>query len=192
MNTMEHSQARGSSARTDAPRPLSITKHIAQRERSVNHESEVSDGKAPLAMDSSPAHPGGNRSLTMPKRGDRDTERCRKRGSRDTEDARSRTGTLSPSHASEGDARTLHAPRSPETGSPIGSFSLPEPLVLTPRIIVTPEYRAVDESVSTLWAAVQLSTQVCLPNTGQARHSRDSEESEDRTTGHSQETSSSG
>jgi hypothetical protein len=35
------------------------------------------------------------------------------------------------------------------------------PLVLTPWITVTPEYRAVDQGVAAVWTAVQLSTQVC-------------------------------
>ncbi|KAK4126170.1 hypothetical protein N657DRAFT_567360 [Parathielavia appendiculata] len=36
------------------------------------------------------------------------------------------------------------------------------PCVLAPSIVVTPEYRVVDEGVATVWAAVELSTQVCL------------------------------
>ncbi|KAK3307037.1 uncharacterized protein B0T15DRAFT_162491 [Chaetomium strumarium] len=152
----EYNQPGDPSLWADAPRPLHITKQSAQgrNSRCLNHESDASDGP----MDSPPAPPGGNRSLTIPKRGDRDTDRYRKKGSKATEDTRPSTCTLSPFRASEGDARTLHAPRSTGPVPPIGSPSFPDPLVLIPRIIVTPEYQAVDEGASMLWAAVQLST----------------------------------
>jgi hypothetical protein len=60
-----------------------------------------------------------------------------------------------PSYNLEDDARTMQTlvlspPQSPSV-----------PLILTPRITVTPEYRAVDQGVAAVWAAVQLSAQVC-------------------------------
>ncbi len=37
------------------------------------------------------------------------------------------------------------------------------PFVLAPRIVVTPESKTLDDGVATLWAAVQLSTQLRRP-----------------------------
>ena len=45
-------------------------------------------------------------------------------------------------------------------GSPLRQPPL-DACVLTPRIIVTPEHHAVDEDTTAVWAAVQVSTQVC-------------------------------
>lgn len=70
-------------------------------------------------------------------------------------------------------------PRSPVTpdpgpvsrsGSPDGTAPL-EPSVLVPRIVVTPENKALDEGVVTLWATVQISTQISRASApDQARH----------------------
>ncbi|KAK3379947.1 hypothetical protein B0T24DRAFT_176105 [Lasiosphaeria ovina] len=45
-----------------------------------------------------------------------------------------------------------------------GGAAPPDPFVLVPRIVVTPESKALDDGVTGLWAAVQLSTQVCPAN----------------------------
>ncbi|KAK0672281.1 hypothetical protein QBC41DRAFT_217558 [Cercophora samala] len=60
------------------------------------------------------------------------------------------------------------SPIPPEPDSPRSSpdkgVSAPDPLVLVPRIVVTPEHKALDEGAVSLWAAVQLSTQISRAN----------------------------
>ncbi|KAK4193692.1 hypothetical protein QBC35DRAFT_421860 [Podospora australis] len=65
-------------------------------------------------------------------------------------------------------------PRSPVPDSP-GSSSSPEPpasdpFVLVPRIVVTPEHKALDQGAVTLWAAVQISTQISRANAPDQAH----------------------
>jgi hypothetical protein len=62
---------------------------------------------------------------------------------------------LSPSYDSEDGGRALHSPVLTGRESPPGPtsppcLSLPKQCVLAPRIVVTPEYRAVDEGVATV------------------------------------------
>ncbi|KAK4134296.1 hypothetical protein BT67DRAFT_380390 [Trichocladium antarcticum] len=93
---------------------------------------------------------------------------------------------MSPSYDSEDAAGTQHIPLPVELESPVqfppGPY-LPEPLVLTPQIVVTPEYSALDEGVATLWAAVQLSAQVCRVN---GPDQKDHDTAYGQTTGHRQ------
>ncbi|KAK4197226.1 hypothetical protein QBC40DRAFT_334098 [Triangularia verruculosa] len=65
----------------------------------------------------------------------------------------------------------VEPPRSPippepdsPTSSPDEGPPAPDPLVLVPRIVVTPEHKALDEGAVSLWAAVQLSTQISRAN----------------------------
>lgn len=101
---------------------------------------------------------------------------------------------MSPSYDSEDAAGTQHIPLPAELESPVqfqfppGPY-LPEPLVLTPQIVVTPEYSALDEGVATLWAAVQLSAQVCRVN---GPDQKDHDTAYGQTTGHRREPSTSG
>lgn len=65
----------------------------------------------------------------------------------------------------------VEPPRSPmppepdsARNSPDEVGAAPDPLVLVPRIVVTPEHKALDEGAVSLWAAVQLSTQISRAN----------------------------
>lgn len=88
--------------------------------------------------------------------------------------AKSRSSLL-PSYDLETDARTVHAPVlegiESNTGSPLRE-SLPEACVLAPRIVVTSEYGVVDEGIATVWAAAQLSTQVCRADAPGLQHDK--------------------
>ena len=54
----------------------------------------------------------------------------------------------------------LNNPGEWTTGSPFQHPHL-DACLLAPRIIVTPEHHAVDEDTTAVWAAVQVSAQVC-------------------------------
>ncbi|KAK4176706.1 hypothetical protein QBC36DRAFT_300905 [Triangularia setosa] len=72
--------------------------------------------------------------------------------------------------AANGMDSIVEPPRSPiplEPDSPSSSPDEPpptSPLVLVPKIVVTPEHKALDEGAVSLWAAVQLSTQISRAN----------------------------
>lgn len=51
----------------------------------------------------------------------------------------------------------------------------PDPFILVPRIVVTPESKVLEDGVATLWAAVQLSTRICRANNG-VEHTRQNED----------------
>lgn len=89
--------------------------------------------------------------------------------------AKSRSSLLPPSYDSETDARTVHIPVLGEIeGNPDSPprEPLPGAYVLVPRIVVTPEYRSVDEGITTVWVAVQLSTQVCQADAPGLQHGK--------------------
>lgn len=99
---------------------------------------------------------------------------------------------LSPSFNPEDTAGIQHTPLPAGFESPVhvphGPYS-PEPFILIPQIVVTPEYSTLDEGVVTLWAAVQLSTQVCQANAPDQKH-HDAARRQTRV--HSSESSTSG
>lgn len=73
-----------------------------------------------------------------------------------------------PSHNAEDAAGNRSTPAPAELENPLGfrhEACLPEHLVLAPRIVVTPEYEALDDGVVILWAAVQVSAQLRRANT---------------------------
>ncbi|GAB1318941.1 hypothetical protein MFIFM68171_09151 [Madurella fahalii] len=72
-----------------------------------------------------------------------------------------------PPYDTETAAAVSRGPESTSHGSPSAPLCEPclaDSSVLVPRIIVTPEYKALNEGVNALWAAVQLSTVVCPAN----------------------------
>lgn len=80
---------------------------------------------------------------------------------------------LPPSYDDEDAARTLHTAVPAGVETPTLSPRepcLPEPWVLAPRIVVTPEFSALDEGADTLWAAVQLSAHAYQANAFEQRH----------------------
>ncbi|KAL2023012.1 hypothetical protein VTK56DRAFT_3922 [Thermocarpiscus australiensis] len=74
---------------------------------------------------------------------------------------------MAPSPDPEHETGTPPTPGQAGSAGPACSRCQPcptEPLVLVPRIVVTPEHEALDESAATLWATVELSTRVCPAN----------------------------
>ncbi|KAH6631811.1 hypothetical protein F5144DRAFT_232687 [Chaetomium tenue] len=87
------------------------------------------------------------------------------------------TSNIRPSLAyeSDDDARTLHLPILTDPRGPTGPPSPPhfqDACILTPNIVVTPEYGTVDEGTVTVWVAVQLSTRICRALTLDQGHER--------------------